>query len=368
MAKPAAVDAERLLKVGTRLGEAVIDPGIWPQIMAEISAAACARGAVLLQGDVRTGDVPRTAGVDAYIQSYFTEEWHQRDVRAERAVPRLLRGEKVIIDQDIVTPEEMQRVGLYAESLLPHGLQWFAGIGFFAGATLWGLTIQRTPAEGPFDPSDKRALGALAQRLTETATLSKAVGGAVLTGITNALDLVGQPVLALDRRGLVIDANAAAEPLFDDDIRIDGRRLLMRDQRARSELDALVDRMRATPDSAALPRGPIVVQRRNKQPLLMRILPIDGAARSPFLGARALLLLADLDRRSGPQPAVLAQTLGLTPAEAKVATLLAEGKSVEEIALAHGITENTVRMQLKSIFAKTGTRRQGELIALLARI
>jgi DNA-binding CsgD family transcriptional regulator len=56
----------------------------------------------------------------------------------------------------------------------------------------------------------------------------------------------------------------------------------------------------------------------------------------------------------------------LTPAEAGVASLLVEGKSVDEIAGARGVMQNTIRMQLKLIFAKTGTRRQAELVKLLA--
>ncbi len=363
-----AIDLERLFKVGTRLGEAVIDPAVWPQILEEISAAARARGAALLQGDVRTVDIPRTAGVDEYFRSYFSEGWHLHDIRAERAVPRLLQGEQVIIDQDILTPEEMRRARLYAESLIPRGLQWFAGIGFFSGDALWGLTIQRTPREGPFDQEDKRALGALGRRLTETATLSKAVGRAVLSGINNALDLVGQPALALDRAGFVLGMNAAAPPVFDDDVRISERRLLVSDQRARSRLDILAAQMRVTPDTAALPAQPIIVRRRSKPPLIIRVLPVDGAARNPFFGARVLLLLVDPDRTSGPQPSMLAQTFGLSPAEAKIVSLLAVGKSVGEIALAQKVTENTVRVQLKSVFAKTGTHRQGELIALVARL
>jgi DNA-binding CsgD family transcriptional regulator len=55
----------------------------------------------------------------------------------------------------------------------------------------------------------------------------------------------------------------------------------------------------------------------------------------------------------------------LTPAEARVAMLLASGLRVEEIVERLGTGANTVRTHLKSIFAKTDTRRQGELIRLL---
>jgi hypothetical protein len=137
-----AVSLEQLQKVSARLGDAAIDPTIWPEIIDEISRAAGSTGAVLLQSDSRTPDVPRSAGVDEYLRNYFADGWHMRDIRAERAVPLLLQGEKVVIDQDILTPEAMRCAGLYAESLIPHGLQWFAAIGFWAGPALWGLSIR----------------------------------------------------------------------------------------------------------------------------------------------------------------------------------------------------------------------------------
>jgi DNA-binding CsgD family transcriptional regulator len=68
-------------------------------------------------------------------------------------------------------------------------------------------------------------------------------------------------------------------------------------------------------------------------------------------------------------PAIEVQMLrdwyGLTPAEARVAMLLASGLSVDGIVERLGIGANTARTHLKSIFAKTDTRRQGELIRLL---
>jgi DNA-binding CsgD family transcriptional regulator len=68
-------------------------------------------------------------------------------------------------------------------------------------------------------------------------------------------------------------------------------------------------------------------------------------------------------------PALDAQLLrdwyGLTPAEARLAALLASGLSLHEIVERLGIAANTARTHLKSIFAKTDTRRQGELIRLL---
>ncbi len=55
----------------------------------------------------------------------------------------------------------------------------------------------------------------------------------------------------------------------------------------------------------------------------------------------------------------------MTAAQARVAVLLSEGLRLNEIAARTRVQVNTVRAHLKEIYAKTGTRRQGELVRLL---
>ncbi len=53
--------------------------------------------------------------------------------------------------------------------------------------------------------------------------------------------------------------------------------------------------------------------------------------------------------------------------EAAIAAALASGRSIDEFAASQRISLNTARTHLKSIFAKTGTRRQAQLVALLCQ-
>lgn len=363
-----ALDTDRLDAVSNRLGEAVLDPGTWSLLLEEICRAVGTTGASLLQSDIRTPDIPMTESATEIFKSYFDNNLHVNDVRAIRGVPKLLVGVPVISDQDLFTSErDMVRDPLYSD--LEHfGFRWWAAVGFQAGSALWGLTLQRTVREGPFEATEKLALAKLSQRLTETATLSKAVGRLVLSGMTNALHHVHQPALALDRLGFVIDTNAMATVIFDDEIRIRNRRLFVRDKQAKLTLDRFIDQLRTTPDTAALPAAPIVVRREAKQPVVIRILPVDGAARSPFLGARAILILSDLGPKPSPDSSVISQAFGLTPAEARLASLIATGVSPERAAEELGIARETARNQLKAVFAKTSTHRQSELAALLSRL
>jgi hypothetical protein len=61
------MDLRRLAEMRHRLGEAALDPTIWPAIMEQNSTTVGATGAVLLQSDIRTPDVPRTSSVEALV-------------------------------------------------------------------------------------------------------------------------------------------------------------------------------------------------------------------------------------------------------------------------------------------------------------
>lgn len=64
----------------------------------------------------------------------------------------------------------------------------------------------------------------------------------------------------------------------------------------------------------------------------------------------------------------LRRLFGLSEAEAQVAVQLACGASLENIAAARGVSVDTVRAQVRSVFHKTGLHRQGELICVVGRL
>ena len=81
--------------------------------------------------------------------------------------------------------------------------------------------------------------------------------------------------------------------------------------------------------------------------------------------AVAILFVADPEGSQISTTQVLEGLYDLTPAEAELLRLLAEGNSLEQVADQRGVTMNTARSQLKQVFAKTDTRRQGELVRLV---
>ncbi|MET0274953.1 MAG: LuxR C-terminal-related transcriptional regulator [Phenylobacterium sp.] len=85
----------------------------------------------------------------------------------------------------------------------------------------------------------------------------------------------------------------------------------------------------------------------------------------PLVRQLARAMTAALDRSEADRELLLRDEHGLSPQEARVVLHLVGGGSVTTCAATLMVAESTVRSHLKSIFAKTGIRRQAHLPRLL---
>ena len=98
------------------------------------------------------------------------------------------------------------------------------------------------------------------------------------------------------------------------------------------------------------------------------VLPVRGAAHDVFATAEAIVILTPVVPRDVPTADVIQGLFDLTPAEAKVAGAIGNGKTVAEIATSFGIAPETVRSHVKAVLGKTGLGRQAALVGLLRGI
>jgi DNA-binding CsgD family transcriptional regulator len=85
-------------------------------------------------------------------------------------------------------------------------------------------------------------------------------------------------------------------------------------------------------------------------------------------GASLLVITFDPEIQQTPPANMLRRMFGLTQAEAEVAVGIACGQRITEIAAERGVKAETVRTHTKTVFGKTRTRSQAELVALLTRL
>ena len=178
-------------------------------------------------------------------------------------------------------------------------------------------------------------------------------------------------VVHMDRRGVIVTMNDRARAILrrGDGLSDQGGRLRAWLPADDANLNQLL--ARALPNVyGTAASGSIMIRRSPGFPRLalhvnpMTVRQMDFGAR----GVGALVLIVDPTSQSVIDPDVVAATLGLTPSESRVAALIADGRSVRDIALATGRRESSIRWHVKQIYRKLGISRQAELVRLVLSI
>jgi DNA-binding CsgD family transcriptional regulator len=182
------------------------------------------------------------------------------------------------------------------------------------------------------------------------------------------LERVGYAALVLDNNGQMVLINASAESMLGGDLTLSADRLHARDHESDRRLQTLIDRAVAPRALEAQVPSPEFVRRFEGRPFMVEAMPASGALRDVFRRIAALVVITDLNARPRAPDCLIREAFGLTAAEARLAATLASGEDLRKAAERLGVTRETARGHLKSIFSKTEVNRQSELTALIARL
>jgi DNA-binding CsgD family transcriptional regulator len=178
------------------------------------------------------------------------------------------------------------------------------------------------------------------------------------------LETLPEAMCIVDDQGGLVFANSSLVKLARE---VDGIVLSAREFRlARADENQRFQRLCSSARPSSLINGPgggamPISRPSGRRPYMATVSPLAGKAGS------VLVTVNDLDRTLSPSPERLVAAFGLTRSEARVAAYLFEMGRLEDVAAASGTSIGTVRHQLKSVFDKTGTTRQAELMTLIAR-
>lgn len=213
-----------------------------------------------------------------------------------------------------------------------------------------------------FTPEDRARFQMLVPHLRNATRLFERlqIEGAEHGVYRGAVEQLGVGTVILDQSGHVTRTNAVAETLLQSDVglRVSDGRLMLDDPKHQSAINAMLKNAPATQPfrfKLTRPAGNDIaaVARPVTAPAIVR----GGAALAIFFSVPGDD--AQLD------PAAIRDLFQLTRMEAVLAASLATGRSLVEAADILGIAHNTARAHLRSIFAKTGARRQSQLVHLL---
>ncbi len=180
-----------------------------------------------------------------------------------------------------------------------------------------------------------------------------------------AFDLLRMSVILADGAARILYANSHARGMLAEQrcLRTCTGRLSAVNPKCALQLRQAIRQCAHRELSPALRLGIAVpLFREGERSVAAWVLPMQGADDDDF-GRAAIFIRSAVDLFSED---MFVSIFGATLGELRVLKLLLNGMSVEEVSAALSLSQNTVRTHVKSLFAKTGTTRQAELLRLAA--
>lgn len=350
-----------------RCYETILQPQSWTSALDQLSSALGGSGCNFLAHD-------RAENIVSFMHSthmaHWSELWAQNldwvsDQCSPRGVPRVRQGARSLLQTDLFSQDEIRHSRFHQEIAGPSGCRHWASASFNLGSNAWCMPVFRPQ---PFTRDDTRQFIEVSRHLERIIRMSRAVVDAQDRTELAALDRFGRAAMLVARDGRVTRMNLAAEALMSPDFRLRHGWLVAADRPSQDRIAALLQAIQTTPPGMFLKAPMALVSREGQAWLAIDVLPMTGRDDENFGGARAILVISDVTEAKARTEADLQSLFGLTPAEARLAAALCSGKDLGQVARAFGVGTATLRSHLKNVFGKTGTGRQAELVAMLARI
>ena len=349
------------------------DPESWHHVLDLLCGLLHASsGAMTIQArDDRTGErwmVNYLADSDSYFGQHAAQNLLLKNMQSRRLG-------LAHISEELTDARTLLSSPYYAEWLAPNRIHSCLGVIYARDETAahW-VSLNRPKNRESFDQEDVQVLATLAPHLRRASALSEQLSASrqARASTEAALNASKQPTILTDGRGQVRFSNSAAMVLAEQQngFSITRQGLVGHAHEVTASLQAAI--RRAASGQTTLERRPSIVplpRERTHRPLIAFVYPLPcGLADALGSGANVVVLIVDPDRGLEPSREALRLAYNLTPAETQIAVMLTQGKDVASITVELGVSRETIRTHLSSMFFKTGTRRQVDLVRLFANV
>lgn len=366
------MDEHRLLSIVGDLYEAATDPARLAGIGATVQRAMEVESCIVFAARHGTGElvqlVSASANFDEKARADYRAYYHARNAWyqsvAWREPPFVGRGEDIVdyrqFEKTEFCADWCPRVGIY------HMIGGFTPIRDDRVAVC-GIHAPR--GAGPFDDGKKRLFAIVMRHLGRAFQIADYFGlllhGQALT--LRLLEGLHVGVMLVDRACRPLVVNAAANRLLKASRWFSARSGRVRPVHpaAVAEFERRVALAASASAGSTLASGGILSLR---DPLDSDLVVLIAPFRSTDLcfgpmQPVAAVIFMDPDAATTPAARNIAEVYGLTQAEGRLVAALARGRNLVAAARENGISLNTAKTQLRSVFLKTGFERQTDLVA-----
>lgn len=355
------VETDLVALIGS-LYDASIRPALWPVVLESCRQFVGGASAAIFSKDV-TGQRRQLYYDDDRLDAEFTNAYFSKlaPIDPSNTVQVFAEVGEAVITSQKLDLHDFAQSRFAAEWAAPQGI---IDVGFATlqrqgdWAALFG--VFRHESDGPGDEPMRHRLSLLTAHVSRAVAITDMVGRAHREAETfrALVDALATAVILVDSDGRLVHANCAADALLGlrkasvgEPLHLDRHQVRQLAQRPDTDSSAAV---------FETDFGTRYVAHR---------LPLAGRTRaSTGLGGDAVAAIfiqpASFDPPSIPEG--LARAFDLTPAELRVALATLRHERIADIAENLGISEATVKTHLSHIFSKTDTRRQADIVKLVA--
>jgi DNA-binding CsgD family transcriptional regulator len=322
---------------------------------------------------IRTFHGPGASAVDEFLSTVG---------RDDPRLPRLMQSRGRVVRDSDIEPPDFESHPIVSRYLDPIRIRRMMGVSWSPdGEHLAIIGVFRSRENGAFGDNLVAPFEMLTSHLLRAYDLQRNIVEAqtLKQSVSDFLFQSPRSVILVDARGHVVAANQKVEQIAGGGrfaARLGGK-LFFADPHAMRSIDAA--RGAGTQSGGGAARLFVVSDTRPNSDrlrrLVGRVVPLPPA--HPFRlavapEATAAVYLAEVSASpigEGPFHAgVLSSLFGLSRHEARLAVHVGSGQSVDAASKIFGVSRNTARVQLQSVFAKTETCRQSELVLLVQRL
>lgn len=362
-----------LLELVGDIYQAGLEPERWPETIARMSQAFDADLACIYTPIAERPEQSLylthnfSAAMESAYQAYYhaIDEWSGTALRQNRYIQGY-----VALGEDIIPQRQLRRTEFYQDFLRHYDMEWIVSTVLFEPGPetpATHMTFTRNLRRGGYGQDGVRLMQLIAPHVRRALlTHWQLTESRLHQRIHQAgMDSLGYGVALLRSNGDAVYLNAFAERILQaaDGLTLKAGQLMAKHA---PEQAALLNLLQQAANGLG---GGLHLKRdhghgETKRPYSLTAIPLqEGHPFRPLADARVMLLIHDPEY-AGPLDSLktYAARYRLTPAESRVLTLLLSDLGPQQIADHQGVSIRTVRSQLSSLYTKTGTKNQRDLI------
>lgn len=307
--------------------------------------------------------------IDALVDAKLEVESHEF-FRHFMSIPELVP----ILRRSLISDEEHFQTPAYHQIIEPWGFH-SEGVSILRKDIYDGLSswFVRHPGQDEIGYDLLAKIAVLNKHITRAVRMQKRLDfleQSVLRA-NSALDLVDFGLILYGGETTPLFINRLAQNICNerDGLQFGKNGLTIGDRKANHTFKDLLKKVFSASIPARSQTGGIVRVPRisEKKPYSVMLVPLAPANKKMQYNANVAVLVFDPNLKKNTTVDLFSSSYGLTASEAKLALELTKGISLTDYSAERNISVNTARTQLRSIFRKTETSRQPELVSLLLR-